>query len=222
MADKSIDGFIAIRMPVVVRKRLESVSKVLRDIGVTGEWQEEGTHHLTLKYIGKIESEKYDEIAEALREPCRGLSLPIFTVGPLFTFEAHDGNMVLAARVTPKNDLERLFRVLERVAVENGAEKSKFPSFKPHITLCYLDNKDDWKRAKTEMNLPDEFGELTILTVPLNESKAEGQDFRIRRTVRVGRRQAFHDIWAAITPAHAETTEATCQHCDRNPLERVG
>lgn len=202
MADKkTIDGFIAVRMPAGVRKRLESVSKALREAGVSGEWQEEGTHHLTLKYIGQIGSEKYDEIAEALREPCGALSLPAFTVGPLFTFEAHNGNTVLAARVTPKDDLERLFRVLERVAVKNGAEKSKFPSFKPHVTLCYLDDKEDWRRAKAEIAPPDEFGELTIATVPLNES-GEGQDFRIRRTVRVGRSRAFHNVWAILGRPH--------------------
>lgn len=236
MADKKgIDGFIAVRMPVGVRRRLESVSQDLRDAGVTGEWQEEGTHHLTLKYVGEIEPEKYDAIADALREPCGALSLPTFAVGPLFTFEAHDGNTVLAARVTPKDDLERLVRVLERVAVENGAEKSKFPSFKPHITLCYLDDKEDWKRAKSEIDPPDEFGELTIATVPLNESKGGG-DFRIRRTVRVGRSRAFHEVWA-MAPAHAgggpvkvtppasslpsaEDTEATCPHCDWNPVTK--
>ena len=196
MADKEIDGFIAVRMPTDVQKRLESVSDVLRDAGVGGEWQEEGTHHLTLKYIGEIESEKYDAIAEALREPCRGLSLPTFTVGPLFTFDTDDGT-VLAARVAPKGDLERLVRVLERVAVENGAAKSKFSSFKPHVTLCYLDDKEDWKQAKADVEMPDEFGELTISTVPLNESKGE-DDFEIRRTVRIGRSQAFHAVWAVL------------------------
>lgn len=207
------------RMPADVRKRLDSASEALRDAGVGGEWQEEGTHHLTLKYIGEIGSEKYDAIAEALREPCRGLSLPTFTIGPLFTFEAHDGRTVLAARVTPKDDLERLFRVLERVAVENGAEKSKFPSFRPHVTLCYLDGKEDWKRAKAEVDLPDEFGELTIATVPLNESKGSGDDFKIKRTVRIGCGRAFHTVWAAITVfPDAKATEVTCPHCEWNPV----
>ncbi len=212
MADKNgtIDGFIAVRMPVGVRKRLESVSEALRAAGVGGEWQEEGTHHLTLKYMGEIESEKYDAIAEALREPCGVLSLPAFTVGPLFTFEAHDGRTVLAARVGPKGDLERLFRVLERVSVENGAEKSRFPSFKPHVTLCYLDDKEDWTRAKAEVDHPDEFGELTISTVPLNESNGEDQDFKVRRTVRVGRRLAFHDVWTAVAePPSAKDCRTT-------------
>ena len=200
MPDKKIKGFIAVRMPAVVRKRLESVSAEIRDAGVGGEWQQPGTHHLTLKYIGEIDSGKYDDMAEALREPCGRLSLPDFTIGPLFTFRSHDGRMVLAARVRPRDRLEKLFRIVERTAVENGGPKTEFPSFKPHVTLCYLDRKGEeaWEQAKGEIDLPDTFGELTISFVPLNESKGEGDDFEVRHTVRVGPRSAYHTVWSHI------------------------
>lgn len=200
MPDKEIKGFIAVRMPSDIRKRLESASSAIKDAGVSGEWQQAGTHHLTLKYIGDIDSEKYDAIADALREPCKNLSLPTFTIGPLFTFKAHDDRMVLAARVRPRDRLEKLFRIVERTVVDNGGSKTKFPSFKPHVTLCYMDKKGEevWKQAKGESDLPDTFGELTISFVPLNESKGEGDDFEILHTVRIGRRAAYHVAWALI------------------------
>ena len=200
MSDKKVKGFIAVRMPATVRKRLESVSAKIRDAGVSGEWQQAGAHHLTLKYIGEIDAEKYDDMADALREPCGKLSLPVFTVGPLFTFGSRDDGTVLAARVRPRDKLEKLFRILERTVVENGGPKTKFPSFKPHVTLCYLDRKgeDAWEQAKGEIDFPDTFGELTIVSVPLNESKGKGDDFKIRHTVRVGRRIAYHAVWSRI------------------------
>lgn len=93
--------------------------------------------------------------------------------------------------------------------MENGGTKTKFSSFKPHVTLCYLDNKgeDAWERAKGEIDLPDTFGELMIASVPLNESNGEGDDFEIRRTVRVGRRSAYHTVWSRI--ANASIRERT-------------
>lgn len=199
MSDKKIKGFIAVRMSAAIRKRLESASAEIEDAGVSGEWQQAGTHHLTLKYIGEIDPEKYDAIADALREPCGKLSLPTFTVGPLFTFRSHDGRMVLAARVRPRDSLVKLLRIVERTVVENGGPKTKFPSFKPHVTLCYMDKKgeDAWEQEKGEIDLPDTFGELTITSVPLNESKG-GDDFEILHTVRVGRRTAYHAIWSRI------------------------
>jgi 2'-5' RNA ligase len=189
-----IDGFIAVRMPGDVRSRLESVSADLRDAGVTGEWQQAGTHHLTLKYVGEIGDDKFDAIAEALREPCAGLSLPEFTVGPLFTFDNQKGQTILAARVEPKDDLQKLVRVIERVAAGCGAPESDFPSFKPHVTLCYMDKDgaEAWKRAKPDLDIPESFGTLNIASVPLSESVGDGQDFRIRRLVKVGWPSRYH------------------------------
>jgi len=189
-----IDGFIAVRMPGDVRSRLESVSGDLRDAGVTGEWQQAGTHHLTLKYVGEIADDEFDAIAEALREPCAGLSLPEFTVGPLFTFDNQKGQTILAARVEPKGDLQKLVRVIERVAVDCGAPESDFPSFKPHVTLCYMDKDgaEAWKLAKPDLDIPESFGAVDIASVPLSESVGDGQDFRIRRLVKVGWPSRYH------------------------------
>lgn len=188
MADK-VDGFIAVRMPASVKGRLEAVSGDLQRAGVTGDWQQDGTHHLTLKYIGEIESEKFDDIADGLREPCERLSLPKFTIGPLFTFRNKD-ETILAARVEPKKDLQRLFRVIERVVVAHGGPESEFPSFKPHVTLCYLDKggKAVWNGGiKGELDMPDSFGEMTIVSVPLNIGDGRGSDFKIKRLVKVGK-----------------------------------
>jgi len=189
-----IDGFIAVRMPGEVRSRLESVSEVLRDAGVTGEWQQTGTHHLTLKYVGEIGDDEFDAIAEALREPCAGLSLPEFTVGPLFTFDNKEGQTILAARVEPKDDFQKLVRVIERVAVAGGAPESDFPSFKPHVTLCYMDKDgaEAWKLSKPDLDIPESFGAVDIASVPLSESVGDGQDFRIRRLVKVGWPSRYH------------------------------
>jgi 2'-5' RNA ligase len=189
-----IDGFIAVRMPGGVRSRLESVSDALRGAGVTGEWQQAGTHHLTLKYVGEIGDDEFDAIAEALRGPCAALSLPEFTVGPLFTFDNQEGQTILAARVEPKGDLQRLVRVIERVAAGCGAPESDFPSFKPHVTLCYMDEDgaEAWRLAKPDLDIPESFGALDIASVPLSESVGDGQDFRIRRLVKVGWSSCYH------------------------------
>jgi len=220
MADK-VDGFIAVRMPLGVRRRLETASADLRRAGVTGDWQQGGTHHLTLKYMGEMESEKLDDIAEALREPCGKMSLPKFAVGPLFTFENQDGQAILAARVEPKEDLRRLFRVLERVTVACGGPESDFPTYKPHVTLCYLDEDGDaaWKDAKGRLDLPESFGELVIASVPLNEGNGAGSDFKVRRLVKLGasvpnRYHAAVAMLAAEVPApmtQAETEAISVQ-----------
>jgi len=200
-----VDGFIAVRMPLGVRRRLETVSARLRRASVTGDWQQGGTHHLTLKYIGEMESEKLDDIAEALREPCGKMSLPKFAVGPLFTFENQESQTILAARVEPKEDLRRLFRVLERVTVACGGPESDFPTYKPHVTLCYLDDDGEvaWKDAKGSLDLPESFGELAIASVPLNEGGGAGSDFKVRRLVKLGSRPVGR--YHAATTLLAET-----------------
>lgn len=233
MADNgTVKGFLAVRMPASVRKRLESVSEELRAAGVSGDWQRRGTHHLTLKYVGEIGSEEFDDIAEALREPCGRLSLPEFSVGPLFTFENDEGQTILAARVEPKEDLQRLFRVLERVTVACGGPESEFPSFKPHVTLCYLDEDGEaaWKDAKGQLDLPESFGEMSIASVPLNEGGGAGSDFKVRRLVRVGgpASSRYHAAMRLLaSPAsprtnHGQDVPAGPARSQRHPVATAG
>jgi len=195
----AMNGFIAKRMPQGVRGALEGVADELKRRGVEGEWTRKGTHHLTIRYFGEIEEDEYAAVAEALREPCAALDeLPEFSVGPLFTFENGEGQTVLAARARPREDLQRLFRTVERAAVGCGAEPSEYPTYRPHVTLCYLPDGGAWGAAKREADIPPSFGTFRIGSVDLHDRRSLEEPWK---RVAVGRPRAatgYHRAASAV------------------------
>jgi len=60
--------FIAIELPDAVRAQVERLQEKLKESGADVKWVEPQNIHLTLKFIGEVESEKWDTIYAGVTE----------------------------------------------------------------------------------------------------------------------------------------------------------
>lgn len=123
--------FAGLRPPVAVRSALLDL---MQDID-NARWQDDNQLHLTLRYVGDVETHQADDLADALAGiPFEPFELCISSTG---IFERKSIPRAVWAGVERSEPLERLHRKVERVCQQVGlpAESRKFI---PHITLARL------------------------------------------------------------------------------------
>jgi 2'-5' RNA ligase len=120
--------FVAIRPPETVRDRLIDAMDGTPEL----RWVGDDQLHLTLRFIGEVESPLADDIAFALsRVQFYRFEL---TVGGVGIFERRNGGALWAA-VSPKEPAAALAAKIERACVGAGLEPER-RAFHPHITLA--------------------------------------------------------------------------------------
>src|SRR5437867_4259642 len=60
--------FVAIGLPVEIKKKLEEIQKQLRHFAIDAKWVKPEGIHLTLKFLGYVEEERIPQIIGVLRE----------------------------------------------------------------------------------------------------------------------------------------------------------
>ena len=129
--------FVAIRPPEIVRDRLIDTMSDSPELG----WVADENLHLTLRFIGEVESPLADDIALALsRIRSESFELRVTGVG---LFERRNGG-ALWAGVQPREPVVALAAKVERACVNAGLEPER-RAFHPHITLARF--KRDSARA---------------------------------------------------------------------------
>ncbi|MFM9851269.1 MAG: RNA 2',3'-cyclic phosphodiesterase [Sphingomonadaceae bacterium] len=121
--------FVAIRPPRSIRTSLLSIME-----GVEGaRWQDDDQLHLTLRYIGRVDSRMAEDIAVMLGSISTArFDLSLSGVG---TF-AHRGRIdTLWAGVTPHAPLVQLHRKIDHL-VANISGEAEHRAYQPHITIA--------------------------------------------------------------------------------------
>lgn len=123
--------FVAIRPPASVRDTLIDAME-----GVEGaRWQDEDALHLTLRFVGEVETPAANDLAGQLaRIDWSPFKLRVAGAG---TFERKGSPHTLWARVPPADALEGLRQKVER-ACELAGLGRETRRFTPHITLARL------------------------------------------------------------------------------------
>lgn len=123
--------FLALRPPLALREALLSVMG-----GIAGaRWQDDDQLHLTLRFIGEVETPVANDLAEAFGQVrMRPFELTIRGVGH---FERGGIPHTLWAGVAPSPELRKLRTKFERLCVAQGLEPER-RVFAPHITLARL------------------------------------------------------------------------------------
>jgi len=123
--------FIALRPPASVREPLLDAME-----GVEGaRWQDEEQLHLTLRFLGEVETPAANDLAAALgRIAAEPFTLRIEGVG---TFGRRGVPTAVWARVPGSPELEALRQKVER-ACETAGLGRETRRFTPHITLARL------------------------------------------------------------------------------------
>src|SRR5690606_27830117 len=140
--------FVAIRPPAPVRDALIDAME-----GIEGaRWQDEAALHLTLRFIGGVETPAANDLAAQLA----GIAWPAFELraAGVGTFERKGSPHAIWARVPSDAALEGLRRKVERACDFCGLGRET-RRFTPHITLARLNRSagpiGPWQAARGDL-----------------------------------------------------------------------
>jgi 2'-5' RNA ligase len=123
--------FVALRPPTAIRDRLIDLMD-----GVEGaRWQDDDQLHITLRYIGEVDSRTADDVASALS--AIRADLPALRLDGCGTFETKGRPNALWAGVAPRDPLATLHKKIDRALIAIGLEP-EHRAYIPHITLARL------------------------------------------------------------------------------------
>lgn len=134
-------AFIAIELPGDVKAALEALSGRLRGCGAKASWVRPGNMHLTLRFLGDIDSDTVHALAARL-QPAYA-ALPAFTmhVAGVGAFPNTRKPAVAWAGAGPiEGGLAEAQRAAEAAAVAVGLTPDA-KAFRPHLTVARIRDK---------------------------------------------------------------------------------
>jgi 2'-5' RNA ligase len=174
-------AFIAIDLDPSIKKNLADFIRRLRKLGPTGiSWAREGAMHVTLKFLGEIDSIQI----EGLRERLGGIAASALTfplsVRGTGSFPPHRPPRILWVGVEAPPVLSDLQAQCESSAAELGIPREERP-FHPHLTLARVRTSGGLQAvmAELERSRAAEFGEMTVKSLILFQSvlKPDGAEY---------------------------------------------
>lgn len=127
--------FVALRPPAATRAALIATMG-----GVDGaRWQDDDQLHLTLRFIGEVETPQAEDVAAALA----GIAAPPVdaSIAGFGTFERRGRVDALWARIAPEAALAALHRKVDRALIAAGVAPDT-RQFVPHVTLARFSRTD--------------------------------------------------------------------------------
>lgn len=123
--------FVGIRPPADIRDRLIDTMEAVED----ARWQGEDQLHLTLRFIGEVDTPCANDLAAALAR----IEMPDFTLAldGVGHFERKGVPRAIWAGLSDSPELRRLRAKVERACQEAGLEPET-RRFHPHVTLARL------------------------------------------------------------------------------------
>jgi 2'-5' RNA ligase len=133
--------FVAIDLPPVVKQELTGICSGL----LNARWVKEGQIHLTLRFIGEVEDNVFQEIKERFSE----IKSPSFLIrlAGVGCFSSRSQPRIVWAGVDPVESLVALHNQVELALVELGFV-SEGQKFSPHVTIARLRNTSTERVAR--------------------------------------------------------------------------
>jgi 2'-5' RNA ligase len=157
---EKIRSFIAVDLPAEIKLALANVQAQLKSGGGGRiKWVDPDIMHLTLKFLGNIDTALTPEITAALGEACRGISPFPIEIGGLGVFP--NARRVQVVWVGLKGEVEMLGQMqknLDAVLTPLGFKAENRP-FTPHLTLARV--REDATPEERQA-----LGQLVTATVP--------------------------------------------------------
>lgn len=133
---EEIRCFIAIELPDEIREGLGRLISKMKYKAPDAKWVEPGSIHLTLKFLGSVESARIPEITGAVAEAASGIPPLKLDVSGLGTFPGP--NRVRVVWVGVGGDTDKLLQLQKRI--DDNLDILGFPpenrEFTPHLTLA--------------------------------------------------------------------------------------
>ncbi|MBI5328215.1 MAG: RNA 2',3'-cyclic phosphodiesterase [Deltaproteobacteria bacterium] len=171
--DKTIRTFIAIELPVRISDELNKVQNELKDGANKVTWVKTGNIHLTVKFLGNIETNRINSIEQILESVvCKGHIFNI-TIKGIGVFPSMNNPRVIWIGVEENGtNLAQLYNNLEDGLTTLGFEKEE-RIFKPHLTMGRIKFLKDKKllKQRLEKNADINLGQFAVDSLCLFESK---------------------------------------------------
>lgn len=119
--------FIAIDFSQIIKNELEETMSELKRQGMTGNYIDPESTHLTLAFLGETKTEKAQEIAEILR------SLPVPHMQISFSSLGHFGDLYWIG--VQENPVLKKYVSDLRKALDNAGISYDRKPFRPHVTI---------------------------------------------------------------------------------------
>lgn len=169
--------FIAIPLPERVKDALERAQGELR-AGLAGSgvrWARRAQFHVTLKFLGEVDTNRVDALAGALGRACRGAGDLPLRARSLGVFPSHRRPRVIWVGVDDgRGQLQRLQRAVEAAAADFTSEGPD-GTFTGHVTLArcktIAPSQVAWLAARAAVMENRPFGAWTADTVELVRSE---------------------------------------------------
>jgi 2'-5' RNA ligase len=168
--------FIAIQIPEEVRSAIEkSQSELRRALPQSSiRWTARDQLHLTLKFLGEVESQRSEVLIEALRSTCQNFAALQLRVQGLGCFPARRSPRVVWVGINDAlGELVRLQRALETI-VKDFTEEEPDERFTGHATLARIKHlhrtEIETLRCQISERAERLFGEWTAAEIELIRS----------------------------------------------------
>jgi 2'-5' RNA ligase len=166
---EQIRSFIAIELPRELKVSISRLQEQLKS-GSTApvKWVSPENTHLTLKFLGNIDTAIVEDIKKALREAARGIPAIRLGVEGLGTFPGGNRVQVVWAGLTGElNKLQKLQQRIDKELLPLGFPAEK-RAFSPHLTIARL-------RDRATVNDRHDIGRLVE-----NTKFESGLDFSVK------------------------------------------
>ncbi|MDD4923887.1 MAG: RNA 2',3'-cyclic phosphodiesterase [Dehalococcoidales bacterium] len=133
---EKIRSFIAIELPQDLKSELGKLQARLKVAKPRIKWVSPDGIHLTLKFLGDIETTAVDRITQAMTEAVNGIQPFDLCIGQMGVFPNYERVQVVWVGLDGQLDtLDRLYHRLEDSMAKAGFPPEK-RGFKPHLTLA--------------------------------------------------------------------------------------
>ncbi len=173
--------FIAIPLPKEVVNHVRRIQKALSRLGLEARWIPPRNLHLTLKFLGEVDSQQIPLIGAALQNVCRKFNSLLLKTGGLGVFPGGKNPRVLWVGVKATDDsLFRLQADLGKTLAAAGFPQDQKP-FRAHLTLArfrYPPDPQILKRVLLEQdgNTPASFY-VTRIVLYHSQLKPKGAEY---------------------------------------------
>ncbi len=166
----SIRTFIAIEIPSYIKQKIEKFTAKYREERLPIKWVNNDSLHLTVKFLGDVESERIGLINNALHEALSDVNSFSVIVGSCSVFPHRKSPRILWIGLTDRDEtLQKVYEKTEEALNDLGFAPEK-RAFSPHLTIGRI--KGRIPAAFTERFLADNFPPMSFEVKSINVMKS--------------------------------------------------
>lgn len=172
---ETIRTFIAVKLPQEIHDNLKQLQDVLRASMPDVRWTKAGNIHLTLKFLGDVETSQIDAISEALRDIASHLSPFAVSLAGVGAFpNSRKPRIVWIGLGKGVNELVEMAKQIEGSMKKLGFQREKHP-FRPHLTVGRIRRLEHPVIMTEALERSDvgELGEFTVQQMSLIKSQLD-------------------------------------------------